>query len=109
MRLLFASRSPRPLALYLLLLAVLFHPLANAIYSWQVIQDTYTTGTTVAIGWILSYAFFGAATLHASMRDLSGEAYSARPRFSRWRLMVLAAAALMAPLCSWQMPYKTKK
>src|SRR3712207_1089681 len=62
MRLLFASRSPHPLAVYLLLLAVLFHPLADVIYSWQVIQDTYTTGTTVAIGWILSYAFFGAAT-----------------------------------------------
>jgi PAS domain-containing protein len=97
LRLLFASHGLRPLALYLLLLAVLFHPIADAIYSWQVIHDTYATGTTVAIGWILSYALFGAATLHPSMRDLSGSTYSARSMFSRWRLMVLAAAALMAP------------
>jgi hypothetical protein len=60
-RLLFASRSPRPPALYLLLMAVVFHPIADAIYSWQVIHDTHTTGTAVVVGWILSYAFFGAA------------------------------------------------
>jgi two-component system, sensor histidine kinase and response regulator len=95
--LLFASRSPHPLAMYLLLLAVVCHPIADAIYSWQVIQDTYTTGTAVAIGWIFSYAFFGAATLHPSVCDLSEDAHSARPTFPRWRLMLLAAAALMAP------------
>ena len=36
-RILFASRIPRPQALYLLLLAVIFHPITDAIYSWHIL------------------------------------------------------------------------
>jgi signal transduction histidine kinase/DNA-binding response OmpR family regulator len=97
LRLLFTSRRPHSLALYLLLLAVVFHPIADAIYSWQVIQDTYTTGTAVAIGWILSYAFFGAAALHPSLRGFSQMPLSSGKGLTRSRLAFLGAGLLVVP------------
>jgi len=97
MRLLFVSRSPRPPALYLLLLAVLFHPITDAIYSWQILEGTYTTGTAVGIGWILSYAFFGAAALHPSVRELPEASHGDIASLPSWRLILLTVAALMAP------------
>jgi signal transduction histidine kinase/DNA-binding response OmpR family regulator len=97
MRLLLAARSPRPLALYLLFLAVVFHPVTDAIYSWQVLQGTYSTGTVVGTGWILSYAFFGAAALHPSMCGFSQMPLSSGKGLTRPRLALLGAGLLVVP------------
>ena len=95
-RLLFASRAPRPPALYLLLVAVLFHSIADTAYGWLVREEAYQSGTLLDAGWMFSYVLFGATALHPSMRELS-EATPGKKGLSPWRLALLAAAALMVP------------
>ena len=96
-RLLFASRIPRPPALYLLVLAILFHPIADAIYAWQVLNEAYQSGGLLDAGWMLSYAFFGAAALHPSVRELPEALRVSEMGLSKWRLALLTAAALIVP------------
>jgi two-component system sensor histidine kinase/response regulator len=72
--------------------------MADAIYSYGVLQGTYQSGMWIDTGWILSYVFFGSAALHPSMRRLSAITSSAEPVLSGWRLALLAMAALMVPV-----------
>lgn len=56
------------------------------------------TGTWAAVPWALSYVFWGLAALHPSMRDLGRPGRSAARHVSRWRIALLAAALLTAPI-----------
>ena len=95
-RLLFASAT-RPTAYYLLLAAVVLHPVTDAVYGWLVLAGTYRSGLPLDAGWLLYYTCFGAAALHPSMRELSQPTPEGETGFSFWRLALLTAAALMAP------------
>src|SRR5262249_42322850 len=59
--------------------------------------DSYSAGSAVDLGWLLSYTFWGAAALHPSMRELS------RPRRRRSQLRIspariaLLIGALLTP------------
>ncbi|MBA2714940.1 MAG: response regulator, partial [Rubrobacteraceae bacterium] len=88
----------RPPSFYLLLAAVLFHPIVDALYGVFSLEGTYQSGMWIDAGWLLSYAFFGAAALHPSLRELPEASSKGQTRISSWRLALLAAAALMAPM-----------
>ena len=96
-RFLFASHA-RPPALYLLIAAVLFHPIADAAYSYLVLKGAYQSGMPIDAGWILSYTFFGALALHPSMNELSQVTRVGETRVSALRLASLTAAGLVVPV-----------
>jgi diguanylate cyclase (GGDEF)-like protein/PAS domain S-box-containing protein len=54
-------------------------------------------GNPIDLGWIVFYACWGAAALHPSMRTLSEPRAAGPPRTGTSRLMLLAAASLVAP------------
>jgi signal transduction histidine kinase len=95
-QLLFAIQI-RPPAFYLLLTAILLHPITDLIYSWLVLNGAYRSGMWLDAGWLLSYAFFGAAALHPSMRGLSKTVLSSRTGLTRPRLALLGAGLLVVP------------
>ena len=69
-----------------------FYGLANLHPGWN-----WHDGNPVDIGWIIFYGCWGAAALHPSMRALSEPRPAAPPRTSGGRLILLAAASLIAP------------
>jgi signal transduction histidine kinase len=71
--------------------------IADAIYGWQILQETYVQGSPVDAGWIAFYALFGAAALHPSARRFSQSQPAASPRLTPSRLALLAGATLLAP------------
>jgi signal transduction histidine kinase/DNA-binding response OmpR family regulator len=95
-QLLFAIQI-RPPAFYLLLTAILLHPITDLIYSWLVLNGAYRSGMWLDAGWLLSYAFFGAAALHPSMSRLSKTVLSSRTGLTRPRLALLGAGLLVVP------------
>ena len=96
-RLLFEP-GKQPPAYYLLLLATVLYPMSDAIYGVLVLNNAYSSGVPVDAGWLLSYFILGAAALHPSMRELSEPAPTAQTKLSGWRLAILAAASLIAPM-----------
>ena len=87
-----AWRTPsyRWLAAALIMLLV-----ADEIYGLS--SDTYSSGDWVDAAYMLSYAFFAAAALHPSMRNLGVHRRQGRRRISAGRAAVLAGALLTAP------------
>ncbi len=97
-RLWFAFRdSARPTAFYLLLAGILFHPLGDVVYSYLVLNDAYSSDLPINATWMLSYAFFGAAVLHPSMREFSQVPLSGGMGLTRPRLALLGAGLLVVP------------
>ncbi len=95
-RLWFALRdSARPTAFYLLLTGVLLHPLGDVTYTYLLLNDAYSSNLPINATWMLSYAFFGAAALHPSMRELSQTTLSSGMGLTRSRLAVLSAGLLV--------------
>ena len=85
-------------AFRLLIAAVLLHPVADFIYSWLLLNGTYSADHVVNAGWLLSYGFFGAAALHPSMRELYVDTAGQESSNSGWRIAVLGVAAMMVPV-----------
>jgi signal transduction histidine kinase len=96
-RFLFASNA-RPPASYLLIIAVLFHPIADAAYSYLVLKGTYQSGMPVDAFWMLSYVFFGSLGLHPSMSELSEVTRVGQSRITGLRLALLTAAGIIVPV-----------
>ncbi|HZO96165.1 MAG TPA: EAL domain-containing protein [Gaiellaceae bacterium] len=69
----------------------------DSVYGWMTLAGSYESGSPVDTAWIASYALFGAAALHPSMAGLSERFRAAEPRFTRWRLALLAAAMVAGP------------
>lgn len=90
----------RPAAFHLMMgsIAVLF--ITDSIYGWIVLHGGYdnTTGFLEG-GWGLFYLLWGAAALHPSthMFDEPAVEHGHEPGQSRRRLLILAAASLLAP------------
>jgi signal transduction histidine kinase len=86
----------RPAAWWLLAGSVVPLLVSDALYGLIQLQGTWQVGGPVDLGWILFYVCWGAAALHPSMTELSEQA-TLSSRLPRSRLILLAAAALMAP------------
>jgi diguanylate cyclase (GGDEF)-like protein len=59
--------------------------------------DSYSGGGVLDLVWSASNLFWVAAALHPSMASLSTVTADGGSRFTRWRLLSLAAASLLAP------------
>jgi diguanylate cyclase (GGDEF)-like protein/PAS domain S-box-containing protein len=57
----------------------------------------WSDGNPIDLGWIVFYSCWGAAALHPSMRTLSAPRVAGPPRTGPSRLILLAAASLIAP------------
>ncbi|GIH96405.1 diguanylate cyclase [Planobispora siamensis] len=67
-------------------------------YGMQALFGRYIPGTALDLGWLSGYVLLGSAALHPSMARM-GEQVPARPaEASRYRLVLLASATLMAPM-----------
>ena len=60
-------------AFRLLIAGVFLHPIAGFVYSWLMLNGTYSANHTVNAVWLLSYGLFGAAILHPPIRELSAD------------------------------------
>jgi class 3 adenylate cyclase len=70
---------------------------ADPLYALLTIRDNYGSGSPIDAGWMLAYILAGAAALDPSMR-LVNEPLESTPKLTIGRLLLLAAAALTAPL-----------
>ncbi len=70
--------------------------LADSLFLFRQLNGTWEVGGPVDIGWIAFFVGWGAAALHPSMAELS-KAEPTTMRMSRSRLLLVAAAALLAP------------
>ena len=66
-------------------------------YAGLALVGGYQTGHPIEAGWLISSALYAAAALHPSMRDVSAAVEDGDGRLGAWRLILLAAASLMAP------------
>lgn len=94
---LFLAPGRRVISLQFLIGAVVAFLLADYPYAFLALAGTYETGQLVDGGWLLGAAFWGAAALHPSMRQVAAPVESGDVRFSIRRLLLLAGASMMAP------------
>ena len=71
---------------------------ADAAYGVVLLNGTYSDGSWIDLGWIVSYVCIGAAALHPNMSDLSTRTVERAPRLTARRLLLLATASLLAPV-----------
>lgn len=92
----FVTASWRAPAYFLLVTSVVLLLLSDEVFA----LGSYSDGSWVDAGWLLSYVLWAAAAVHPSMRELSRPSrrrYS-RLRVSTGRVWVLLAALLAAPV-----------
>jgi len=94
---LFMGRGARPRAFQLLAASIGVLIVTDVTYGAIELSGSYTVGSWLDIGWMTSYVLWGAAALHPSMRELSAPAPDVTASVSRRRLLLLAAATLIAP------------
>ena len=94
------SRGVRNTSFRLLAVSVIALLVADGAFALATVHDTYRDGSVVDLGWLLSYALWGAAALHPSMSRLTdpSPSGSTEHRRSRTGLAVLAVAALASPV-----------
>ena len=91
----FVSAAWRAPSFFLLVASVTLLLIADEVFA----LGSYTNGSWVDAGWLLSYTLWAAAAVHPSMRELSRpqrRTYS-RLRVSTWRIGLLTAALLASP------------
>ena len=93
----FLAPGPRVAAYRLLCLGLAALLISDAAYSAERLMDSYDAGAASDVGWSLFYVLWGAAALHPSMRWLTQPAPQDPTYSSRKRMMLLAAASLLAP------------
>ena len=94
---LFLSPGRHVTSLWFLIAALVAFLLADFPYAVQALDGSYQTGDLVDGGWLIGAAFWGAAALHPSMRNVADPVEPGERRFSGWRMVMLAGASLMAP------------
>src|SRR4051812_17189517 len=82
-------------ALQLLVGAAFAWVASDVVWIWLTLIGSYTPGSSGDVGWMLAFAFCGAAALHPSMGAVSA---TREPRdiVVRWPLFALLSAALLA-------------
>jgi len=96
-RIMLSPGARRPVH-WLLGLALLGQLASDTAYALTVLDGTFTLGSHVFAGWLLSWSLFGAAALHPSMTALAGPSSERQPTGAGWRLALLALAALIPPV-----------
>ncbi|MCW2571413.1 MAG: hypothetical protein JWO88_1471 [Frankiales bacterium] len=91
------SRGARNPSFRLLASSVVALLVADGFFGVATLHGTYTDGSFIDLGWLLSYALWGAAALHPSMSRLTDPAPRDDARSSRFALALLALAALASP------------
>ncbi len=88
-------------------IAVLF--VTDSIYGWIVLHGGYdnTTGYLEG-GWGLFYLLMGAAALHPSTHLFDEPAAEVEPKQPRRRLLILAAASLLAPCINFAVSFRVQ-
>lgn len=82
----------------LIVAALTCNLIADVVYGYQSLAGTYASGDVTDVGWLAAYVLFGTAALHPSMDQLTERCpLDAQPP-SRRRLVVMALAALTAPV-----------
>jgi diguanylate cyclase (GGDEF)-like protein len=84
-------------SLRFIMLALVFLLAADFPYAFMAIEGTYQTGDLVEVGWLAASFLWAAAALHPSMRVVATPVEAAEGQLSPGRLVMLAAASLMAP------------
>jgi diguanylate cyclase (GGDEF)-like protein/PAS domain S-box-containing protein len=88
-------RSP---AFWFLVAAIVVQLAGDSVYGIATLQGWYTqSGSLTDLSFLIAYLLWGAAALDPSMVSLSEVGVDPERRLSRKRLLVLAAAALLAP------------
>jgi PAS domain S-box-containing protein len=94
---LYIGNGARSRAFHLLAASLLCLILTDVAYGAIELGGTYDMGSALDVGWMATYLLWGAAALHPSMRDLSTRSPAASASLSWGRLLLLAAATLIAP------------
>jgi diguanylate cyclase (GGDEF)-like protein/PAS domain S-box-containing protein len=84
-------------AFYLLFLSIATLLVTDFVYALLTLHNAYAHQSILDVGWIAFYLFWGAAALHPSMRELEQPAAERQPTLTPLRLVLLAAATLVAP------------
>jgi diguanylate cyclase (GGDEF)-like protein/PAS domain S-box-containing protein len=87
-------RSP---AFAMVMVALLFQLVGDALYGFGSLHGWYQTGDSVDLLFVASAVLWGSAALHPSMVELTEPNTDPERRLSRRRLALLSAATLMAP------------
>ncbi|WP_457110186.1 PAS domain-containing sensor histidine kinase [Marmoricola sp. URHA0025 HA25] len=87
----------RPRAFGLLAASMLCLVATDVVYGAIELSGSYTMGSWLDAGWMSTYLLWGAAALHPSMRALSTRAPAPSASLSGKRILLLAAATLIAP------------
>jgi signal transduction histidine kinase len=88
----------RPTIAYILLGCGLVLTIASdSVYGLMLLNGTYTTGHPIDFGWLLFYLLWGTAALHPSMAAVPSPERGSQRVASRWRLVLMAAVAILAP------------
>ncbi len=95
-RLLLAPGSFPP-AYVFLLWGLVYWLVGDAVYGVLTAQGLYYTGIGMETAWWLGSICIAVAALHPSMRTLGEPGPFQRAKLTVWRLLLLAAAALLAP------------
>jgi diguanylate cyclase (GGDEF)-like protein/PAS domain S-box-containing protein len=97
MRLVVDAGKRQP-AFYLLLTGLVSLLVTDYVYGLLILHNTYTHQLWLDVGWIAFYLFWGAAALHPSMRSLEQSEPDRQRRLTGFRLGLLTAASLIAPI-----------
>jgi diguanylate cyclase (GGDEF)-like protein/PAS domain S-box-containing protein len=91
------SRGVRNPSFRLLAASVLSLLVADGFFAVATVHNTYSDGSLIDLGWLVSYALWGAAALHPSMARLTDPSPSSEAARSPIALAVLTVAALASP------------
>ncbi len=94
---LFIGAGARPRAFYLLAASIVCLVVTDVAYGAIELNGSYDMGSLLDAGWMATYVLWGAATLHPSVRELSVWTHVPAASLSARRLLLLAAATLIAP------------
>jgi PAS domain S-box-containing protein len=95
---LFMGNGARPRAFYLLTASIVCLILTDVAYGAIELDGSYSMGSSLDVGWMSTYLLWGAAALHPSMRELSTRAPATGASLTGKRILLLAAATLIAPV-----------
>lgn len=70
-------------SLYILIIGLMFYVIADIVYAWQVLQDSYVSGSWLDLLWTFSYLFVGIAAIRQSSLHLNETETIIRPFINR--------------------------
>jgi PAS domain S-box-containing protein len=91
------GKGARPRAFWLMAASIVCLILTDVVYGAIELDGSYSVGSWLDAGWMSTYLLWGAAALHPSMRELSLRAPDTGSVLTGRRLLLLAAATLIAP------------